>query len=82
MAEKITDEVDGLHFRSGSPEDLVDCMVRALTEPGLWDRLRGGIKRPMSHRECAETHLDLYRRLIAERSRPQSARRDPAAMIA
>lgn len=36
----------------------------------------------MSHRECAETHLDLYRRLIAERSRPQPARRDPAAMIA
>nr|MDX3810309.1 glycosyltransferase family 4 protein [Bosea sp. (in: a-proteobacteria)] len=82
MAEKITDEVDGLHFRSSSPEDLVDCMVRALTEPGLWDRLRNGIKRPLSHRECAQTHLDLYRRLIAERSRPAPARRDPAAMIA
>ena len=82
MAEKITDEVDGLHFRAGSPEDLVDCMTRALTEPGLWERLRGGITRPMSHRECAETHLALYRRLIAERSRPAPARRDAAAMIA
>ncbi len=52
----------------GSPEDLVDCMTRALTEPKLWDRLRGGIKRPLTHVECAQTHLELYRRLIAERS--------------
>jgi glycosyltransferase involved in cell wall biosynthesis len=82
MAEKITDEVDGLHFRPGSPEDLVDCMTRALTEPGLWERLRGGINRPMSHVECAGTHLDLYRRLLAERSKPAPVRQDPAAMIA
>jgi glycosyltransferase involved in cell wall biosynthesis len=34
MAEKIVDEVNGLHFRSGSPEDLADCMTRALSEPG------------------------------------------------
>lgn len=67
MAEKITDEVDGLHFRSGSPEDLVDCMVRALTEPKLWDRLRAGITPPLTHIGCAEQHLSLYRRLIAER---------------
>lgn len=82
MAEKITDEVDGLHFRSGSPEDLVDCMVRALTEPKLWDRLRDGIKRPMSHVECAQTHLELYRRLIAERRQAQPAGRNAAAMSA
>jgi len=82
MAEKITDEVDGLHFRPGSPEDLVDCMTRALTEPDLWDRLRGGIRRPISHVECAGTHLDLYRRLLTERSKPAAMRQDQAAMIA
>ena len=82
MAEKITDEVDGLHFRSGSPEDLVDCMTRALTEPKLWDRLRGGIKRPLTHVECAQTHLELYRRLITERSQSAPERRDATAMSA
>lgn len=82
MAEKITDEVDGLHFRSGSPEDLVDCMTRALSEPGLWERLRAGIKTPLSHVDCAATHLALYQRLIAERGMPAPANRTAASMIA
>jgi glycosyltransferase involved in cell wall biosynthesis len=73
MAEKITDEVDGLHFRSGSPEDLVDCMVRALTEPTLWERLRAGITPPLTHVGCAEQHVALYQRLIAQRGRPVPA---------
>ncbi|WP_152016023.1 MULTISPECIES: glycosyltransferase family 4 protein [unclassified Bosea (in: a-proteobacteria)] len=82
MAEKITDEVDGLHFRSGSPEDLVDCMTRALSEPGLWERLRAGIKKPLSHVDCAEQHLALYQRLIAERGVTTPANRAAAPMIA
>ena len=82
MAEKITDEVDGLHFRSGSPEDLVDCMTRALSEPGLWERLRSGIKKPLSHVDCANQHLALYQRLIAERGVPTPANRAAAPMIA
>lgn len=63
MAEKITDEVDGLHFRVGSSEDLIDRMVEALTDKTLWDRLRAGIKRPIDFEECARQHLDLYRDL-------------------
>lgn len=82
MAEKITDEVDGLHFRSGSPEDLVDCMVRALTEPKLWDRLRSGITPPLNHVGCAEQHLALYRRLIEERGQSVSAERAAASLSA
>lgn len=82
MAEKITNEVDGLHFRSGSPEDLVDCMTRALSEPGLWERLRSGIKTPLSHVDCAVMHLSLYQRLIAERGMPTSANRAATPMIA
>jgi glycosyltransferase involved in cell wall biosynthesis len=65
MAEKITDGVDGLHFRVGSSEDLVDRMVEALTDPALWDRLRASIRRPISFEECARQHLDLYRDLAA-----------------
>lgn len=82
MAEKITDEVDGLHFRSGSPEDLVDCMVRALTEPELWNRLRGGIKPRLNHVDCAATHVELYQRLIAGRGMPMPESRAAAPMIA
>jgi glycosyltransferase involved in cell wall biosynthesis len=82
MAEKIIDEVNGLHFRSGSPEDLVDCMTRALSEPDLWSRLRGGITPPLNHVECAATHVSLYQRLIAERGMPVPASRTATPMIA
>lgn len=67
MAEKVTDGVDGLHFRARSAEDLGDRMIEALTDPKLWDRLHGGIRRPMTHVECAEAHLDLYRAVLETR---------------
>src|SRR5918998_716984 len=76
MAEKITDGVDGLHFRVGSSEDLVDHVTEALTNPGLWDRLRAGIKQPISYEECARQHLDLYRSLASEK-----AAKAPAAAL-
>lgn len=43
MAEKVTHEVNGLHFRAGDPRSLAETLRRATTEPGLWDRLRAGI---------------------------------------
>jgi len=82
MAEKISDEVNGLHFRSGSPEDLVDCMTRALSEPDLWARLRKGITKPLNHIDCADVHLSLYRRLIGARGMPEPASRMATPMIA
>jgi glycosyltransferase involved in cell wall biosynthesis len=68
MAEKITDGIDGLHFRVGSSEDLVDRMTKALTTPELWERLREGISRPISYEECARQHLDLYCSLASEKA--------------
>jgi glycosyltransferase involved in cell wall biosynthesis len=76
MAEKITDGVDGLHFRVGSSEDLVDRLTEALTTPGLWEKLRAGIKRPISYEECAQQHLDLYHRIAAD-----TATTVPAAVL-
>jgi glycosyltransferase involved in cell wall biosynthesis len=73
MAEKITDGVDGLHFRVGSSEDLVDRMTAALTDPGLWDRLRAGIPQPISYEESARQHLDLYRQLAVSKAAKASA---------
>lgn len=65
MAEKVRDRVDGLHFRAGSVEDLVDRMVEAIGTPGLWDSLRNGITRPIDRLECARQHAALYDRLLA-----------------
>lgn len=79
MAEKVRDGVDGLHFRARSAEDLADRLTEALTEPGLWERLRSGIVRPMSHVECANEHMLLYRRVLDGR---RSAEPVPAERVA
>ena len=63
MAEKVRDGVDGLHFRAGSAEDLADTLVRAMSEPGLWERLRDARPTPPSLRDFAEAHAALYRSL-------------------
>jgi len=65
MAEKVTDGVDGLHFRSSSVEDLVDRMVEAIGTPGLWERLRAGIRRPMDRQDCARRHVSAYEGIMA-----------------
>jgi glycosyltransferase involved in cell wall biosynthesis len=43
MAEKVTDGVNGLHFRAGDPLSLAETIRKAATTPGLWDHLRKGI---------------------------------------
>ena len=40
MAEKVTDGVNGLHFRRADPDSLAETMHRAATEEGLWEQLR------------------------------------------
>ncbi|MHA7776936.1 glycosyltransferase family 4 protein [Roseibium sp. M-1] len=67
MAEKVRDGVDGLHARVSSPEALADRMIEALTEPGLWQRLRTGIRPPKTHLESASEHVTLYRRYLEGR---------------
>lgn len=70
MAEKVTNGVDGLHFRNASVEDLVDRLTEALTTPDLWDRLRMRIRRPIDRAECARRHVEVFERVMA----PSSAR--------
>jgi glycosyltransferase involved in cell wall biosynthesis len=43
MAEKVENEVSGLHFRRGDPVSLAATIGRAASTPGLWERLRAGI---------------------------------------
>jgi hypothetical protein len=73
MAEKVRPDLDGLHFRVGSAEDLADRLGEALTEPDLWDRLRASMQKPLGHREAAQQHLDLYRSIVPATARPHEA---------
>jgi len=64
MAEKVKDEVNGLHFRVRDPGSLAEVLHRATTSPDLWSSLREGI--PAVHR--MEDHVaflaGLYGRLV------------------
>jgi len=46
MAEKVTDGVNGLHFAVGNAAALARRIEEAVTTPGLWERLRGGVPTP------------------------------------
>ena len=44
--------------------DLADRMAEALSDPGLWQRLRAGIRPPKTHLESAGEHVTLYREVL------------------
>ena len=64
LAEKVQHEVNGLHFTVGDPGSLASVVERAVTEPGLWERLRAGIP----HVYTADEHVSSLTRLYAESS--------------
>jgi hypothetical protein len=64
----VRHNVNGLQFRAGSAESLVDRLVDALRNRELWDRLRVRIPEPPTHVEAAERHLSLYRDLLAQKA--------------
>lgn len=43
MAERVANEVNGLHFQMGDPRALASVMRRACTEENLWERLSAAI---------------------------------------
>ena len=65
MAEKVTHNVDGIHFRNASVEDLIDRLTDVLRTPDLWDRLRARIQRPIDRQECARRHTEIFNALLA-----------------
>ena len=60
MAEKVQDGINGLHFRAGSSAALAEIIERAVAEPGLWERLRSGIKAPPSLFDTTAATTALY----------------------
>jgi glycosyltransferase involved in cell wall biosynthesis len=72
MAEKVTDGVNGLHFRAGDPASLAEVMIKAVTTPGLWEHLRAGIPKVHGAQEHAATLRNLYEDVLARKSIEQS----------
>jgi glycosyltransferase involved in cell wall biosynthesis len=60
LAERVTNDVDGLHFTRGDPDALAAILRRAATEPGLWERLSGAIPEPPSLAAMVAGFLDVY----------------------
>jgi glycosyltransferase involved in cell wall biosynthesis len=66
MAEKVTNDVDGLHFRRGDADHLAEVIERAATTPGLWERLRAGIPAVHGMDEHVAKMTRVYRELIEQ----------------
>lgn len=74
MAEKVRDGVQGLHFIVRDPYSLADVIRRAVSDPALWDSLRGQING--AHPMDAHLRLisDTYRQLLASKAVGAAAR--------
>jgi glycosyltransferase involved in cell wall biosynthesis len=68
MAEKVTDGVDGLHFRAGDATHLADVIAEATSSPGLWSKLREGIRPVYDVRDAARKLCGIYDELLARKA--------------
>ncbi len=71
MAEKVTDGVNGLHFRVGDPRSLAQTIRRAVETPSLWDEVCAGIPVIYSLEEQVLKLRRLYRQLAGSREVPE-----------
>lgn len=68
MAEKIADGVNGRQVPVGNAHAWAQTMSRLAGDTDEWDRLRDGIRPPMSYAECAGAHLELVGDIRGTRS--------------
>jgi len=68
MAEKVTDGVNGLHFRVGDPRSLAQAIRRATGSPDLWQTLRDGIPEVYKIEDAVTTISEIYRILLESRN--------------
>ncbi len=60
MAERVQDEVFGLHFQMGDARALAQVMRRACTEEGLWERLSAATPQPPTRVAMVDGYKQLY----------------------
>jgi glycosyltransferase involved in cell wall biosynthesis len=68
MAEKVTDGVNGLHFRVGNAASLADTIQKAVTTPHIWDILHAGLPTVYGMEAHIGSLADLYSKLLESRS--------------
>jgi glycosyltransferase involved in cell wall biosynthesis len=66
MAEKVTDRVNGLHFRVGDHFDLLDRIIELADSPELYSQLLEGIPQIYSEQQMATDLHELYGQLLAK----------------
>jgi len=79
MAEKVRDDIDGLHFAVGDAASLADAMARCLTQPGLWDRLAANIPDVLTVEDAVEQHRELCFENDLPKARPRQLWEAPSA---
>ena len=67
MAEKVTNGVDGLHFRAGDPRSLARALERATTTPALWESLHAGIPDVYDMQSHVASLRNMYREQLEGR---------------
>ena len=60
MAERVADDVFGLHFQMGDPKALAQVIRRACTEEGLWDRLSAALPEPPPRDTMVAGYKEVY----------------------
>jgi len=60
MAERVVDNVHGLHFAVGDPRALAAVLRRACTELDLWERLSAAIPKPPSRSDMVAGYRSVY----------------------
>ena len=63
MAEKVEDQVTGLHFRVGNAVSLAKTMQKASSDGELWKRLVSQIQPRLSIEDCSMCYTRLYDQL-------------------
>ena len=63
MAEKVEDQVTGLHFRVGNAVSLAKTMQKASADGELWKRLVSQIQPRLSIEDCSMCYTRLYDQL-------------------
>lgn len=76
-AELVQDGVNGLHFDIGDARGLADRMARIADDPGVLERLKGGIVRPPRNEEEAFEYEKIYAAVAAKKK--GAALRAPAS---
>lgn len=66
MAEKVTDQVNGLHFPAGDPVALAQTLQQAAESTDLWARYTGGIPPVYCVEDSVQAIQQLYWRLLRE----------------